>query len=530
MKKFAELVLILFVPWVVIFYLICTVNLDKDRDYQDVSTIQVEQKTSMADHSHFAVLQKDFKSASEVTEACLSCHKERGEEILQTEHWRWLKKDSVPGRGVMDLGKRNILNNFCIGVNSNEKLCSMCHAGYGYGDKHFDFSDPGNIDCLVCHDNTGTYKKSKPGKITGTGSGYPDPSVDLGRVARHIGYPHKENCGACHFTGGGGNNVKHGDLEKALLSCTRETDVHMDAKGKNMECTTCHKTKNHRITGQLYMVSSSNSNRVTCEQCHTKKPHDSKILNDHYEQVACQTCHIPHYAKVTPTKTYWDWSTAGKMKDGKPYTEWSEDKRHEYDTKHGDAEFGKDLQPEYVWFNGTAGHQLITDKIEKVPVDLNPLYGSYQDNLHPANPANVSKIWPVKIMRGKQIYDTVRKTLIQPKLVGEKGSGAFWADFDWQASARAGMEYTGVPYSGAYGFVETRSYWPLNHMVSPASEALTCTDCHSRQGRLANLTGFYLPGRDHHRYFDMTGLMFILMAAAGSLIHGFFRIVSARKK
>ena len=192
--------------------------------------------------------------------------------------------------------------------------------------------------------------------------------------------------------------------------------------------------------------------------------------------------------------------------------------------------YESNVKPEYVWFNGTAGHQLITDKIEKVPVDLNPLYGSYQDNLHPANPANVSKIWPVKIMRGKQIYDTVRKTLIQPKLVGEKGSGAFWADFDWQASARAGMEYTGVPYSGAYGFVETRSYWPLNHMVSPASEALTCTDCHSRQGRLANLTGFYLPGRDHHRYFDMTGLMFILMAAAGSLIHGFFRIVSARKK
>ena len=26
-------------------------------------------------------------------------------------------------------------------------------------DATFDFSDPGNVDCLVCHDTTGTYKK-----------------------------------------------------------------------------------------------------------------------------------------------------------------------------------------------------------------------------------------------------------------------------------------------------------------------------------------------------------------------------------
>jgi hypothetical protein len=278
------------------------------------------------------------------------------------------------------------------------------------------------------------------------------------------------------------------------------------------------------------MVSSSNTNRVTCVQCHTDKPHESKILNDHYELVACQTCHIPVYAKVAPTKTYWDWSTAGRLKEGKPYTEWSEDKRHEYDSKHGDAVFGKELKPEYIWFNGTAGHHLIADRIDTVPVDLNPLYGSYQDNLHPANSNNISRIWPVKVMRGKQIYDTVYHTLIQPKLVGGKGSGAYWADYDWQASARTGMEYLGLPYSGSYGFVETRSYWPLNHMVSPASEALKCVDCHSRQGRLTNLTGFYLPGRDHHRYLDLAGVIFILLATSGALIHGILRMVSQRKK
>ncbi len=529
MKKVIEVILLLFLPWSVIFYLIWTVDSDRAGDYRDVADIRVEKKEPVTDHSKFAVLRKDFHDPREVTEACLTCHNGRGEEILRSEHWRWLKKDTVPGRGAMELGKRNVLNNFCIGVNSNERLCSKCHAGYGYRDKHFDFKDPSHIDCLVCHDNTGTYRKSKPGKGEMTGSGYPAPGVDLGRVARHVGYPHKENCGACHFTGGGGNNVKHGDLEKALLHCDREVDVHMAADGKNMECTACHKTQDHQIAGHLYMISSTNRDRVTCVQCHTGKPHKSKILNDHYRQVACQTCHIPRYAKKAPTKIYWDWSTAGRMKEGESYTEWSDDHRHEYDTKHGDAEFGKDLVPEYVWFNGTAGHHLITDTIDKVPVDLNVLYGSYQDNLHPAVPGTVSKIWPVKVMRGKQIYDTVYRTLIQPKLVGPKGSGAFWADYDWEASARAGMDYLGLPYSGAYGFVETRSYWPLNHMVAPAQEALSCVDCHSRQGRLAHLSGFYLPGRDHHRYLDLAGVVFILLTALASMIHGALRIISTRR-
>jgi hypothetical protein len=38
-----------------------------------------------------------------------------------------------------------------------------CHIGYGWEDKSFDFNDPRNIDCLVCHDKTDTYKKIKGG-------------------------------------------------------------------------------------------------------------------------------------------------------------------------------------------------------------------------------------------------------------------------------------------------------------------------------------------------------------------------------
>ena len=44
-------------------------------------------------------------------------------------------------------------------MKSNEARCTSCHAGYGWVDDNFDFDNPENIDCLVCHDQTGLYKK-----------------------------------------------------------------------------------------------------------------------------------------------------------------------------------------------------------------------------------------------------------------------------------------------------------------------------------------------------------------------------------
>ncbi|MCW8959079.1 MAG: cytochrome C, partial [Gammaproteobacteria bacterium] len=44
---------------------------------------------STADHSKFEALQGPFRNATEVTEACLSCHTEAGDQIMQTTHWNW---------------------------------------------------------------------------------------------------------------------------------------------------------------------------------------------------------------------------------------------------------------------------------------------------------------------------------------------------------------------------------------------------------------------------------------------------------
>jgi octaheme c-type cytochrome (tetrathionate reductase family) len=551
MKKFFEIILIVIVPWIVIFWIVFTYNSDKDRDYYSEKKIEVKHDSVPVDHSKFAVLQKKFKTPQEMTKACLSCHNGRGKEFMKTPHWKWLQKDTIPGRGVFDLGKRNLLNDFCIGVNSNENLCSMCHAGYGYSNKNFDFHNQNNIDCVVCHDNTGTYHKSNPCKGPNLPkAGLPALGVDLNKVTQHVGDPRKKNCGQCHFTGGGGNNVKHGDLEMGLLHCTRDFDVHMASKGKdaeNMRCQDCHKTDNHNITGHLYTVASSAHNRATCVECHTDKPHKSKLLNDHFKTIACQTCHISEYAKGFHTKIIWDWSTAAKLdKNGKPIFDKDlpgntftydgktyKDVEVQYDSRHGTAVFKKDVTPEYIWFNGIADHHMLHDKItdtSKVLV-LNPLKGSYKDNVTPQDPKHPSKIWPVKIMRGKQPFDPVNKLLIQPYLAGQiKGSGALWADYNWEESCKKGMDYLGLPFSGKYSFIKTETFWPLNHEVSPSDKALQCADCHNtKESRLKNLTGFYLPGRDHNSLLDNSGLIFIILVLIGVSIHGFLRIVSSKK-
>lgn len=480
-----------------------------------------------SDHAAFDILKKEFGSPMEVTEACISCHTERDDEIMATAHWKWERTEEIPGRGEVTIGKKNLLNNFCTGATGNNGSCMRCHIGYGWDNKNFDFNDPRNVDCLVCHDQTNTYFKQKgqagmPATSETANIQYQVPNYNY--VSQNVGLPRRENCGICHFYGGGGNNVKHGDLEEALLDCSREVDVHMSSDSLNMACIDCHKTERHLISGKSYSVSSANKDRVSCEQCHTATPHQDRILDEHNLKIACQTCHIPSYAKANATKLYWNWESAGMLNDsGKPYSEDDADGNHNYLSIKGNFVWDDHVAPEYYWFNGTADHYLSSDTISGVPVKINTLFGDYQDS--------EAKIWPVKVHRGRQIYDTENNHLIHLKLFDKNvGNGAFWKDFDWGTAATLGMQYNDRDYSGNYDFIESEVYWPINHQVAPKEQTLACTECHSRDGRLSSLTDFYLPGRDFSRWVDKGGLTLIFISIIGVVGHGFFRIISLNNK
>ena len=511
--------IILILSLVGLFIIIAIGNL-RTNEYEPTNVMKLKEKYSKkhvpsVDHTRFEILQQKFSSPQQVTEACISCHNQTQMEVMHSNHWNWSRVEYVQGRGIVYLGKKNALNNFCIGTKGNEESCAKCHIGYGTSKNGIDFTDAQNIDCLVCHDNTETYAKA-PEK-----GGAPEPSLNLNDIAEHVGLPLRSNCGVCHFFGGGGNNVKHGDLEQSMFEPTRDVDIHMAVDGPNLQCVDCHTTENHNISGKMYSLSSMNHNRVTCEQCHTETPHESDILNEHTLKVACQTCHIPTYSKVNATKLFWDWSTAGKLKKGEPYTVEDNEGNHTYMSIKGSFVWGKNLKPDYIWFNGTASHYLLGDKIADTtkPLILNQLHGSYKDS--------ESKIIPVKIHVAKQPFDPVNRILIQPKLYAEKtGEGAFWKDFNWQTASEVGMKNVNLPFSGKISFIKTEMYWPVNHMVSSKENTVKCNECHTRDNsRLAGLNDFYMPGRDFSKVVETLGSILLILTLMAILIHASIRIV-----
>jgi octaheme c-type cytochrome (tetrathionate reductase family) len=494
---------------------------------------------STADHGKFKELQQSFKSGPEVTKACLACHNDAAQQVQHTKHWTWEVIDPKSGQ---KLGKKNVINNFCTSTVSNEKDCMACHAGYGWQDKSFDFTKEESVDCLICHDSTGTYRKL-PGdaghpiyerKEFPHGSGKFVEPVDLQKVAQKVALPSRSNCGSCHFFGAGGDGTKHGDLDSSLRNPPRHLDVHMDAKGLNFSCVTCHKTSQHQVAGSRYEFAASRTgkpqpqgkfddNPASCQSCHGDKPHKESLLhaerlNTHTDKLACPTCHIPEYSRSSVgTEKSWDWSAATKMgPDGKPQFVKDSAGRRAFDSKKGNFVWDSYLKPEYRWFNGKVAFKTLGDKIDPTrTVEINHPEG------RPDEPR--ARIWPFKVHRGKQAYDPENRNLLVVHTAGEDDS-ALWHNFDWPKAIQAGMQTAGLPWSGKYDFVATEMSWPIAHMVAPKGDAVPCAQCHSDAGRLQGIDGIYLPGRDRNRFLDIVGWSVVLLALLGVLTHGVIRI------
>ncbi|MCI2393187.1 tetrathionate reductase family octaheme c-type cytochrome [Aliiroseovarius sediminis] len=505
--------------------------------------------TATVDHSKLKVLQKEFATGTEVTQACISCHNSADDQIMHAIHFTW-NYESDSGQ---TLGKANVINAFCGNVAGNEARCTSCHAGYGWDDMSVTPAEAGVApDCLVCHDRSGQYTKTstgagnppldpvKPGTTTITGAlAWP---VDLTKAAQSVGKPGRDNCGNCHFYGGGGDNVKHGDLSSVLYAPSKEVDVHMAQDGLNFTCSNCHVEDQHSWAGSRYdtvakdVVGRGKPGAVrtaaTCESCHDSDPHPMDIkgmkLNDHTDKVACQTCHIPEFARGgVATKTFWDWSTAGRLDAaGKPmhesnFIQSDGQALHTYLSTKGDFEWEEDVVPHYAWFNGHV--EYATDEVidPTATVEVNRINGT-------ADGAD-SRIWPFKRMEGRQAYDTGSNKLAYSHVWGPTTDTAFWTNFNWPKAIEAGMKAAGQEYSGNFDFVDTQMYWPITHMVAPAKDALNCGSCHAEDGRLDGIAAVYMPGTDPRSPVGLAGMALFLLTVLGVGIHIILRIVGGRK-
>ena len=272
---------------------------------------------------------------------------------------------------------------------------------------------------------------------------------------------------------------------------------------------------------------------ANCESCHGIQPHPFTLtgikMNDHTDRVACETCHIPEFARGgVATKVDWDWRTMGRMKNGLPYQEGgyiqgNGEERETYKSIKGSFKYAENVKPIYRWFNGVVTYTMPDTHFDpSKPLEINQLHGSAQDPN--------ARIWPFKRMHTIQPYDSGNNTLVYMHLWGAD-KDSLWGNFNFARAIKAGMKQEGAPYSGKYGFVESYSYWPITHMVAPKEEALSCQECHARQGRLQELKGFYMPGRDSNIWLDRIGIFAVLATLFGVLGHAMVRIImSARRK
>ena len=436
-----------------------------------------QQQQPVGDHQDSYT--QDSLAAYINSSTCMECHSNRHRtDLMATSHWTWNHVDSASGQV---LGKKNVINNFCVAVPSNEARCTSCHIGVGWTDMSVEFNNPDDIDCLVCHDTTGTYKK------TPTGAGAPDAAVDLGFVAQNVGRtPSRQNCGACHFFGGGGDAVKHGTLDSSMTNPLREVDVHMGTDGGNFTCVRCHEDKStsndHDFVGTRYPTDTPD--HVLCQQCHSDAPHDDPMtspqlnarLNGHTDRVSCQACHIPAFARGGKfTKQSWDWSEAG----GGDAQEFDDDGNVVYDKKKGRFTWTEKAIPEYRWFNGSVTYATLeTPVVAGEVLTLNALGGDKDDAQ--------ARLFPVKRFTGRQPYDAGTGRLAVPHLFpkGPTDTEAYWKSYDWEAALAAGQDAVGIAYTGPMGVVDTELFWIQNHMVAPKENALGCAECHSEDSRV----------------------------------------------
>jgi octaheme c-type cytochrome (tetrathionate reductase family) len=436
------------------------------------------------DHTELLKGKGPFAKGSDVTKVCIECHDKEASDFIKSSHWKMKGlPNHVKGmeKSTKEYGKDNMTNAFCTTVSGGEnglarEFCFKCHAGYGWTrNDNFDPNDKSRIDCLVCHAQKGNYLRAKVGAEVDT-QAMAKGTMNLDLAAQSVGMPTRKTCGTCHFNAGGGDAVKAAGLDSGFEKPARGLDVHMGTKesgGLDFACHTCHVAKDHRIAGASSMMAHYEA-RVHCEDCHSgdKAPHkkskNGAILNSHLSAVACQTCHIPAFARGLATKMSWKWSDVGK--DITPEEQFDRDT---FDKKKGTFTYAKDVMPVYAWYNGFVERYMLGDKIKDPtrPVIMTRPVGSIADRK--------AKIYPYKYFTGTQPMDATYRYLS-----AFQQYGSLWVDYNWEKALQGGAKGSGLPYSGSYRFVKTVSFISVTHEVAPREQAVQCGECHMGGKRL----------------------------------------------
>jgi hypothetical protein len=293
----------------------------------------------------------------------------------------------------------------------------------------------------------------------------------------------RRSCLNCHAGAGGGDGTKRGDMSSALIDPPASIDVHMSTQGADLTCSDCHDAGGHRMRGRgLDLRPNDVPERFTCENsgCHSERPHadlggggrrhgPNSDLDRHTARVACQTCHIPSYAKGVPTEVARDWERPH-------FSEMACNGRGGWLPEEIRA---GELVPTYAWFDGTSEVYYLGEPLDAVPTkrlddgSLAYVLGAPNGDVDTEG----AKLYPMKEHLGK-----VGRHLASNTLIGHS-TFEFFRTGDFDAAIRLGLVESGLESEAEAGpedfdIVPVHTYQTLNHGVEAGTEALECGACH----------------------------------------------------
>ncbi len=414
-------------------------------------------------------------------QTCIACHAKQADDALHSEHMQWE-------------GKWSEVNTYCTSPEPADYACLSCHASTGKVSN----LTPNDVDCLICHSDT--YRRSlQPLDIPVTvtdwqgntktywtpqknaeGNYTMQPRFDLMpegttmvQLAQNVHLPTRATCLRCHATAGGGDGVKRGDMSSALVNPAYSSDIHMSPQGANLVCQDCHTVTDHKIAGKGIDLRISEGGPVkACQDCHSAQPHGNKDLDKHTAHVACQTCHIPQFAKDMPTEMSRDWT----------HPVWNPAACSGQGGWVGEEVKQSNVKPAYDWWNGTSYVYNLPEPIAADPDGTYTMAGA-NGSVQEAN----AKIYPLKIHTSVQPRHDATGSMVQYDVLWNFMTGKY------EEAAARGVAFMGL--SGPYSWVNTRAEQLITHGVSPKDDALRCEACHNNGAQMnLDALGYTLKG------------------------------------
>ena len=157
-----------------------------------------------------------------------------------------------------------------------------------------------NIDGTLCHQQA--YRRVKVDGVIRPRED--NMAITIDEAAQTVHRPERINCLQCHAKAGGGDAVKRGALTIAHFPATSSTAVSTSTCRWLVATSSARPATSPPGTGSRagvrICVHPIPPRIVECSNCHgsmANGEHEGQDIDRHTARVACQTCHIPVYAK-----------------------------------------------------------------------------------------------------------------------------------------------------------------------------------------------------------------------------------------